>query len=238
LSDIQCFDTLESTNDEMMRQAHAGTTDGKWILAHEQTAGRGRRGREWQSQRGNLFCSTLVRFSAGQFRQAQLSFVASLAVHDVIASYVQGANVKWPNDILCTGRKIAGILLEAHTHASTAGWIVIGIGVNLAHAPQNLERPVTSIALEMGTAPPALIFAEQLASSFVQWRNAWEQVGFEPIRDAWLARAAGVGARVRVDFGSEQLLGMFEDLAPDGALILRLDSGVQRVVHAGEIFEV
>ncbi len=236
--EIQCFDTLGSTNDEMMRQAHEDAPDGHWILAHVQTSGRGRRGSDWLSQRGNLFCSTLVRFSAGQFLHAQVSFVTALAVHEVISNYVPSAHVKWPNDILCTGQKIAGILLEAHMQAHKHGWVVIGIGVNLAHTPQNLARRVTSIAQENGTAPAALVFAGQLAVSFAQWRNAWERGGFEEIRHAWLARATGIGTRIRVDLGAEQLFGVFEDLAQDGALILRLDTGAHRVVHAGEIFEV
>jgi BirA family transcriptional regulator, biotin operon repressor / biotin---[acetyl-CoA-carboxylase] ligase len=238
LIDIQRFETLGSTNDELMRQAHAGAPDGKWIYTDIQTQGRGRQGRQWISTQGNLFCSTLVRLPEQNKALSQLSFVAALAVHDFVAQYIPLTRIKWPNDILCDGQKIAGILLETHTGANASSWVVIGIGINLAQAPSGLERPVTSLKAMTGVAPLLPQSVEFLAHKFQAWRDQWAHNGFDAIRQAWLARATGIGAQVNVRIGQEQHTGIFEGLDGDGALLLRLDSGALRVVHAGEVFEV
>jgi BirA family transcriptional regulator, biotin operon repressor / biotin---[acetyl-CoA-carboxylase] ligase len=235
---IQRFSTLDSTNDELMRQAHTGAPDGKWIYTDIQTQGRGRQGRQWISTEGNLFCSTLVRIAQQNKSLSQLSFVAALAVHDLVAYYIPSARFKWPNDIVCNGQKIAGILLETHTGAHASQWVVIGIGINLAQVPSGLERPVTSIKAITGAAPLLPECMEALVQKFQTRREQWEQTGFETIRQAWLARATGIGAQVSVSVGQEQQTGVFEGLDGEGALLLRLDSGVLRVVHAGEVFEV
>jgi BirA family biotin operon repressor/biotin-[acetyl-CoA-carboxylase] ligase len=135
--------------------------------------------------------------------------------------------IKWPNDILASNAKLAGILLERSGDA-----VVIGFGANLAHHPDGLERPVTSIAALVGTAPDPVLVAAGLADSFAQWLSRWRSDGLEPVRHAWLAAAHPVGTRLSTAEGE----GAFDGLEPSGALRLRLVDGSLRLVHAGDVF--
>lgn len=223
--------TVGSTNDRLLGQA-ADLADGHWVLADRQTAGRGRRGRVWNDGAGNLMASVLVR-AGGPVQQ--LSFVAALALFDalVAAGVPAGARLalKWPNDLLLDGAKLSGILLERAEAA-----LVIGFGVNIASHPDASERPATSLAAA-GFRPIAPIdLLAQLMPAFAQWRAIWAANGFAPVRDAWLARAAGIGDRIAARLGTETLEGRFEGLDADGALALRLDGGQVRAIHAGEVF--
>lgn len=203
------------------------------MRADVQTGGRGRRGRAWTSLPGNLFASMLARPQPGEGPQQQLSFVAAVALADTLETWVepQRLTLKWPNDVLLGGIKLAGILLEGQ-----GGATVIGIGVNLAAHPDDSERPATSLAAA-GIAPPAAdSFVERLAAQFAAVRADWRSHGFASIRRRWLARAAGLGQPLIARLGTETLTGVFEGLADDGALQLRLDNGHLRAVHAGEVF--
>lgn len=221
-----------STNDWIA--AHAvDLPDGQWVRADRQTAGRGRRARAWVSEPGNLYASMLARPRAGEGPAPQLSFVAAVALHDALSGWVapERLTIKWPNDLLLGGVKCAGILLEGEG-ADT----IIGIGVNLAHHPEGTERPATSLAAA-GLGPPTpAAFLDRLAARFAHWRAEWGQWGFPAIRSVWLSRAANVGGRVEARLGVQTLAGRFEDLAEDGALLLRLPDGRLRPIHAGEVF--
>jgi BirA family biotin operon repressor/biotin-[acetyl-CoA-carboxylase] ligase len=219
-----------STNDWLLAQA-GSLLDGHWVIADRQTAGRGRRGRVWNDGSGNFMGSVLVR-ATGDVQQ--LSFVAALALHDALSSLTgqpERFALKWPNDVLLDGVKCSGILLERQGDA-----LVVGIGVNLAHHPADTERPATSLAAAglPVPSPPALL--EPLSAAFERWRSLWQAQGFAPVRDAWLARAAGMGARVVARLGTEAPEGVFDGLAEDGALLLRLHDGQVRAIHAGEVF--
>ncbi len=211
-----------STNDWLLARA-VELPDGHWVIADRQTAGRGRRGRVWNDGAGNLMTSVLVR-SEGAVQQ--LSFVAAVALREAIVASVGDAPIqlalKWPNDLLLDGAKLSGILLERAGDA-----LVIGFGVNLASAPEGA-------AALPGVAPGALQAA--LANSFAAWRQRWAAEGFGPVRTAWLAHAAGIGQRLVARLGDASLEGCFEDLATDGALVLALDDGGRRAIHAGEVF--
>jgi BirA family biotin operon repressor/biotin-[acetyl-CoA-carboxylase] ligase len=164
----------------------------------------------------------------------QLSFVAALALHQALAGCTgQPARfaLKWPNDVLLDGAKCSGILLERQGAA-----LVIGIGVNLAHHPAGTERPAISLAAAGLPVPTPAALLVELAPAFTRWRSLWEVQGFAPIRAAWLARTTGIGTRIVARLGSESPEGRFEGIAEDGALLMRLDDGHVRAIHAGEVF--
>jgi BirA family transcriptional regulator, biotin operon repressor / biotin---[acetyl-CoA-carboxylase] ligase len=241
---LVAFEVIGSTNDEARSLARAGAADGTIVWAKEQTAGRGRRGRTWISPPGNLYASLIVRpVGAEPAHAAQLGFVAALGLGEALSELVgAGARLqlryKWPNDLLLGGRKIAGILLEAETGAGgSLDFVVIGIGVNLVSRPADVEYPAISLAEEghAGIAPAHLLAA--FGRHFALWASRWRAEGFAPVRLAWLARAEGLGDRVRVRLERETLCGRFLDLDDDGALLL-LDAadGRRRRIAAGEVF--
>jgi len=220
-----------STNDWLLERPE--TADESWVRADIQTGGRGRRGRAWVSQPGNLFASVLVKRQLGEGPLQQLSFVAAVALDRALAQCVTPDRLalKWPNDLLLDGLKVSGILLEAQGPAT-----IIGFGVNLVEHPAESERPATSLVGAGLAAPDPSTFCGALAASFATVRAEWRTYGFGGIRAAWLARASGLGHPLEARLGRETLVGRFEDLADDGALLLRLDDGTLRAVHAGEVF--
>lgn len=222
-------DQIDSTNSEARRLAEAGERGPVWITATRQTAGRGRRGRAWEQGDGNL-AATLLIHPTGDF--AQLSFAAALAVAETAESFAPGAaiTVKWPNDVLADGRKLAGILLE-----SGDGWLAVGIGINLASHPDGTEFPATSLA-QLGVAvPSSQDVLTLLAARFAHWYGAWMTNGFETLRTAWLARAGGLGAPIRARLPHETRHGVFVGLDASGALLLN-EQGQVRAITAGEVF--
>ena len=228
------LETVGSTNDWLAAQAD-NAADATWVRADMQTGGRGRRGRAWTSVAGNLFASVLVRPPRGEGASPLLSFVAAIALDAAMREYVPAEllALKWPNDVLLDGTKVAGILLEG-----VAGATIIGFGVNLVGYPEGTERPATSLAAVGVTPPSAAHFAERLMATFADARDRWHTYGFGVIRTAWLARADGVGKRIEARLGSETLTGVFTGLGDDGALHLALDDGTQRRIHAGEVFRI
>jgi BirA family biotin operon repressor/biotin-[acetyl-CoA-carboxylase] ligase len=219
-----------STNDWLLARVDM-LPDGHWVRADRQTAGRGRRGRVWNDGAGNFMGSVLVK-ADGPVQQ--LSFVTALALHDALAGVCGDAarfTLKWPNDVLLDGTKCSGILLERQGAA-----LVIGIGVNLAHHPDGTERPATSLAAAGLPVPTPAALLAALAPAFARWRGVWAADGFAPIRAAWLARASGVGGRIVARLGQESPEGVFAGLGDDGALLLALDDGSVRAIHAGEVF--
>lgn len=231
--DIVELEIVGSTNDWMVERAAAGAPDGLWVRADRQLAGRGRRGRSWASESGNVFATTLVRPQPGEGPPQQLSFVAALALDHVLQWWVphERLALKWPNDVLFDCMKLSGILLE-----SAAGGTVIGFGVNLVHHPDEVERPAISLVGGGIQPPSASEFVARLRDCFAGVRAKWRSHGFEPIREAWLERAAGRGGLLAARLGKETLTGRFDGLAPDGALRLRLVDGSVRAIHAGEVF--
>jgi BirA family biotin operon repressor/biotin-[acetyl-CoA-carboxylase] ligase len=237
------FVEIDSTNEEARRLGEAGEPGPVWITAEVQTAGRGRRGRAWVSPSGNFMGTLFIRPQATPRKAAELSFVAAVAVHDAVASLVPpglrpGLKLKWPNDLLHEGRKCAGILLESSGVAGAElSWLAIGMGLNLAAHPDNMEFPATSLAaLGQGDVTPADALAA-LAAAFDARMTQWRDVqGFAAIREAWLARAAGLGGPITVRLADETFTGTFEGLAPDGALDVRLADGSRRAISAGDVF--
>jgi BirA family biotin operon repressor/biotin-[acetyl-CoA-carboxylase] ligase len=228
-------DTIGSTNAEALRLARAGERGPLWIVAKTQTAGRGRRGRTWVSEPGNLYASLLLTDPAPPERCPELSFVAALALHDAIGGRIPGLAarlvLKWPNDLLIDRNKFAGILVEGEGAA-----VAIGIGVNCVHHPDHTETPATDLASAGVRTSPESLFAPlsgAMAARVAQWNRG---AGFAAVRADWLARAAGVGKPIRVNSGEVELSGLFDGIDEAGRLVLRLADGTIQAVAAGDVF--
>jgi BirA family biotin operon repressor/biotin-[acetyl-CoA-carboxylase] ligase len=237
LTRIEVFEELDSTNEEARRRALAGEAGPLWIVARRQTAGRGRRGRAWTSKTGNLFATGLYQLDTGPARAAQLSFAAALAVGDLAAGVIDPSLVKlkWPNDVLINGRKVAGILLESGSHPNGGLWLGVGIGVNLAHHPDDAERPATDFTCHGASLSPDQA-VDRLAERFQHWLILWQEDGFGLVRESWLSRAWGLGERATARLGDETVDGVFADLGADGSLRLDLKDGSRRFISAGDVF--
>ncbi len=232
------LDETGSTNALAAERALAGERGPIWIAARRQTAGRGRRGREWSALDGNLFTTGLFTIDVGPALAAQLSFAAALAVADVCDIALgdpSRTRVKWPNDVLVDGHKVAGILLESGSAPGGGLWLAVGIGLNVVAAPEAVERPAISLR-DAGGQVEREAALDQLARAFHGRMAAWRQAGFGPIRDAWLARAHGLGDSCLVRLDNESLTGRFSDLGPDGSLQLDLASGERRYISAGDVY--
>lgn len=236
------LDRVSSTNDEARRLAADGAPEYTLIVAREQSAGRGRRGRSWISPPGNLYCSMVLRPTSAPGPAAQLGFAAALALGDAIRG-LGGRNTpvayKWPNDVLLDGAKVAGILPETSGSSESVDWLVIGLGVNVLSAPGETSYAATSIK-DWGLTQ---VGVEALLAAFVgglaEWYERWQDEGFGPLRAAWKSHAHGLNSPIQVKLSENQVLsGRFVDLDLDGALVL--DQGIEpyRRIHAGEIFSL
>ena len=232
----------DSTNAEARRRAEAGELGPLWIGAKRQTAGRGRRGRAWETDTGNLAQTLLITLDKPPLEAAQLTFVASLAVYDLVARYVPPSlvTIKWPNDVLLDGRKVSGILLESGSLGEGRLWLAIGIGVNLKTAPLGTERPATAIADHLSAdhlnAPSFEDGTVALAETFDHWMNQWTGNGFEVVRDAWVKRTPGLFGPCIARLTHETIEGVADGIEPDGSLRLRVADGSVRIVSAGDVF--
>jgi BirA family biotin operon repressor/biotin-[acetyl-CoA-carboxylase] ligase len=224
-----------STSADLLARIAAGepVQEGTWLVADRQNAGRGRQGRGWLDGPGNFMGSTAVRLLPQDPAPASLSFVAALAVYEAVLGHVAmplALQLKWPNDLLLDGAKLAGILLERAGDAA-----VIGVGVNLAWAPEIAGR-ATGHLRRIGPAPDRDAFARDLVISFDRELDRWRQFGLEPILSRWLAAAHPIGSTLAVHSADgAQVSGTFDGLEPDGALRLRLADGSARVIHAGDV---
>lgn len=234
---IELVDQTGSTNADLAAKLRSGEgwAEGKWLVARRQTAGRGRQGREWFDGAGNFMGSSVVVLGEGGPPPASLSFVAALAVRDACATVLSDTGalgLKWPNDVLLGGGKLSGILLEM-----VRGHIVVGIGVNLARAPQVEGRKTAALA-DVTAPPPLEDFAASLAAAFDKRLAAWRTYGLAATLYAFIgASIHAQGSPVTVhDTDGSVLSGTFAGLEEsDGALRLRLADGRERVIRAGDI---
>lgn len=232
------FDEIDSTNAEGLRRALAGDRGPTWILAHAQRAGRGRSGRAWATEPGNLFASLVVSVDAPPATAGQLSLVAGIAVVDAIsrAGSVAGLRLKWPNDILVGAAKVGGILVESTSRPSQPGLVaVIGIGLNLAAAPQDLGRTATFLAHHGLSLSPrdALCFLAQTMNERISNWNGGE--GFAAVRADWLERAGPIGEALSVNAAQGSTSGTFAGLSDDGALLVDVPDGRQLSFSFGDV---
>lgn len=239
---LVAYDHIESTNEEAKRLALDNAPHGTIVLARSQEAGRGRRGREWVSKPGNLFCSFIVRPDCPLSEAAQLSFVMAISVANALVKLLSenGAapivQCKWPNDILIDGKKVAGILLETATGSqSKLEGIVAGVGINLQHFPAETKFPATSLSEQGAPSMTVSAVLEIVCDLFDKWYAIWRTEGFQTIRLAWLDKAYGLGTPVSAQLASETVSGLFETLDPQGAMILA-DNGTRRHIAAGDVY--
>ncbi|PKP80984.1 MAG: biotin--[acetyl-CoA-carboxylase] ligase [Alphaproteobacteria bacterium HGW-Alphaproteobacteria-2] len=237
------LESVDSTMAEAARRAVAGAAGPLWIMAREQVAARGRRGRVWENPVGNFAATLLMRPPESPVQAGLRSFTAALALYDALAGLSGRADLltlKWPNDVLLAGGKVAGILLESAGQGGAMSHLAIGFGVNLAAAPppEALEAgafaPVSVLeATGVRVAPEVLLDA--LAAAFDGWEQRLAAYGFAPVRRAWLARAARLGETITARMARETLTGIFETVDETGALVLSTRDG-RRVIPAADVF--
>ncbi|MEJ0012936.1 MAG: biotin--[acetyl-CoA-carboxylase] ligase [Bauldia sp.] len=237
----EAHDTLPSTSAEAFAKARAGDAGNLWITAGEQSAGRGRRGRSWSTDRGNLAASLLLIDPAPAAVAATVSFVAGVALHQAVIDVAGPAladrlALKWPNDLLLDREKVSGILIEGEKLA-TGFAVVVGIGVNcVAHPEITGAYPATDFAARGIAVEADALFAAlavRMASELARWDRG---AGFAQTRSAWLARSGGLGEAIRVNLADRTVDGRFADLDDAGRLILLRADGRRETISAGDVF--
>ncbi len=232
-------EVLTSTNAEALTLSRQGERGPLWVTAGRQSAGRGRRGRTWVSEKGNFFGSLLLTDPAPPEHWPQLSFVAALAIHDAVSELAPELKsqlaIKWPNDLLLSGKKFAGILIEGESTADGRGAVAVGIGVNCTSHPKDTDYPATDLGAAGSKLTPESLFGAlsiKMLGRLAQW-NQGEH--FSTIRADWLARASGVGEAVRVRLADHEASGQFETLDDDGRLVLLAPDGGRETIAAGDL---
>ncbi|MBO6918058.1 MAG: biotin--[acetyl-CoA-carboxylase] ligase [Rhizobiaceae bacterium] len=231
---------VSSTNDYCLQHARNGAASGLWITAERQLGGRGRRGRQWVSEKGNLYASLLLNNPARNENIGTLPLVAALAanfaIRKVLPVSMARSQIKWPNDILIDGAKVCGILLESEVNSQDQLSIVIGIGINISHHPdQALYRTTSLNALGLSISPQDLFAHLFEAMKYVL--ALWDEGrGLAAIRDLWLENAAGIDEDIKINLPNEVLYGRFIGLSEDCNLILRQEDGDEIKIAAGDVF--
>jgi BirA family biotin operon repressor/biotin-[acetyl-CoA-carboxylase] ligase len=229
--------SVGSTNDEALALARAGESQRVWVVADQQERGRGRSGRSWSSPPGNLYASLLLVDPCEPARAPQLGFVAGVALHRAVSEAVPYGvphlALKWPNDLLRDGAKVAGILVEGVSQGAGSLAAVIGLGVNLVSHPDGQSYPAADLA---DTKLDVATLFETLSRSMAETLALWDRgAGFRRVREAWVARAGGIGGEIEVRRSSGSLRGIFRDIDADGRLILDRDGQVVSI-EAGDVF--
>jgi BirA family transcriptional regulator, biotin operon repressor / biotin---[acetyl-CoA-carboxylase] ligase len=236
---LHCHDALPSTNDLAKELAEQGAVHGEVVIAETQTAGRGRRGRAWVSPPGkNLYLSVVLRPELPPQRATELTLLASVAACETLREAGIEAVIKWPNDLLAGGRKIAGILTEMAAEPDRVHWVVVGLGINLNAGaedfPPDLRDEATSAALVRGAVLPRALFTAALLARLEEWLERHALEGFAPVRETWRALSGTLGRQVLIATGEAKLTGIAEDIDETGALLVRGPLGVERVT-AGDV---
>jgi BirA family biotin operon repressor/biotin-[acetyl-CoA-carboxylase] ligase len=250
---LRGYDSIGSTNSEAIAAAMAGDAGGIWFAARQQTAGRGRRGRQWESPSGNLAATLLIVPDADPTLAATLGFVAGVSLNRALSQILPGSMVKigidgadalggnsrialkWPNDVLADGAKLAGILLEASKLPDGRHAVAIGFGVNAVAAPKGLPYPATSLG-DLGVERSAEDVFEALSDAWVECFGLWNDGhGIGDVLKHWRASAAGIGAPVAVNQDGEVLRGIFETIDDAGRLIVRADDNRRIAITAGDV---
>lgn len=237
-TDRVILDETDSTMAEAARRA-AGLARPTWIMARRQTAARGRRGRTWSNPEGNFAATLVLRPDGGPAEAALRSFAAANALFEALSLRVDRTllSLKWPNDVLLNGGKVAGILLESAGTGARVDWLAIGFGVNLARAPEAAGTEFRPVSLEgeggRPTAPEELL--SLLASNMATEERLFRDMGFAPIRRNWLRHAARLGETITARTARGETSGVFETVDEDGQLVLRTGAGQVRI-PAAEVF--
>jgi BirA family biotin operon repressor/biotin-[acetyl-CoA-carboxylase] ligase len=235
---IEQHETLESTQDMLKLRAVSGAPEGLVIQAQQQTAGRGRHGREWVSpQAGNLYMSFLLRPDCAVAHIGQLAFVTALALARAVSRRLENPDqlrLKWPNDALLEGRKCAGILIDVEqTPQQKIDWVVVGMGVNVAYAPVQIGACLKDFSAGDFTLDE---LRDDILQEFAAVYTLWNASGFAPVRSEWLALAHKRGDPLRVRIAEQEYQGSFYDVDERGALILQDNERRLRTITAGDVF--
>lgn len=240
-SRLRCLDETDSTNLQACRLGDEGAEDGLVVIADRQSAGKGRMGRLWESPEGvNLYISILLRPAILPFEAPKLTFLSAVAVCRAIQKCTDlQPTVKWPNDVLLNGAKVAGLLNEMSSETDRVNYVVLGIGVNLNmrsdQFPEDLRYPATSLALELGESVSRLDFTRVLLQEIDELYLTYLEQGSEPIMSEWTQLCDMVGQIVRVDCNDVQIEGVMSGLGEDGALLVRTVAGKLENVYAGDV---
>ena len=231
-----------STNADAFKLAENGAIEGTVVLADSQSGGKGRRGRVWASPAGvNLYCSVVLRPDIMPYEAPQLTFISAVAVARAIELTTSlTAEIKWPNDLLISGKKVAGLLNEMSAETDGINFVILGIGVNLNMAtgqfPDDLRHPATSLFLESGSVVDRSRFAGTMLNELDRLYTDFLAHGFGPVREEWQRRCNANGRRVLVnDSGTECTGGQFVGIDTDGALLLRADDDVLHRITCGDV---
>ncbi|MDM7851465.1 biotin--[acetyl-CoA-carboxylase] ligase [Pseudochrobactrum kiredjianiae] len=234
------FEHIGSTNAEALANAQTGEAGSVWYVTKDQRSGRGRRGREWSTQTGNLAATLLLVHDYPLELAATLSFVAGLSLVEAVEQLLPDTptrfQLKWPNDVLADGAKLSGILLESSLLKDERKALVIGIGVNVLHSPEGVPYAVSNLkanGYSQGAEQLLEALAERFAVNFALWNDGQ---GLETIRTHWLRHAARLGEIIRVQSGGEMLEGTFSSIDSQGHLVLSLPQGRKKTISAGEVF--
>lgn len=233
------YPVIGSTNDEVKALFMKGSGEGTVVRAERQTAGRGRRGRQWISEPGNLYCSLILCPKCPLSQVSQLSFVIALAVGNAILPFLTKPELlsyKWPNDLLLQKGKVAGILIETESErGQLAEACVIGIGVNLNVIPDHPVYPVTALNNHTKSKLSRDILFFELLEQIKNQYYLWQKGGFEPIRNAWMERAYNLGHKMAITVGNNQISGQFVGLSPEGAFLLKEENGFMHKIVSAEV---
>lgn len=238
---IICFPATDSTNLDAFKLAEEGAEEGTVVIADGQRCGKGRLGREWASPTGvNLYCSVVFRPSIMPATAYQLTFLSAVAVARAVERSVHlSPQIKWPNDILINGKKIAGLLNEMSAETEKVNFVVLGIGVNLnmrrEQFPNGLRHPASSLFLETGREVDRVSFTQILLAELDLLYALYLQEGDGPIRKEWLDRCDMIGRVVKASSGDSVLTGTVTGIDDTGALLVRLASGAEEKVHSGDV---
>jgi BirA family transcriptional regulator, biotin operon repressor / biotin---[acetyl-CoA-carboxylase] ligase len=230
-----------STNIDAFRLAEAGAQEGTVVIADRQTSGKGRLGRQWVSPGGvNLYCSVVLRPPLMPYEAPQLTFLSAVAVAKAIEITTDlKPTIKWPNDILLDGSKVAGLLNEMSAETDRVGFVILGIGVNLNMSqeqfPDDLRHPATSVAIRRGSPVARIRFVAVLLAELDRAYTDFLAGGFKVLREEWERRCNAYGRQVQVDMGSSRLEGAFAGIDQDGAMLVRLPDGRQERILSGDV---
>ncbi|WP_434732594.1 biotin--[acetyl-CoA-carboxylase] ligase [Wolbachia endosymbiont of Zygogramma bicolorata] len=228
---IHHYKEVSSTNEEALDLIDKGISNETVIIADKQTEGRGRTGKSWISPEGNLYASLIINQETDVSKLTELTFVTALAVGNTLLSFISDSNVqhKWPNDILIDGKKISGILLEKR---SNSNWLIIGIGINVNHAP----LPGTTCISNYGESVSNIDLLKELIINFNKLRKQWLFDGFYAIREMWLKKAFKMNKQISVKLADKLYEGIFADIDKSGKLVLQQKDGSLIYFDAGELF--
>ena len=237
---IHFHETVGSTNELAFRMAHDGAEHGEVVVAEQQTAGKGRRGRAWISPPGlNLYFSAILRPELPPQRAPELTLVAAVALTEVLREAGVDASIKWPNDVQIDGLKVAGILTELSAEPERVHFVVLGVGVNLnarsEHFPEELRSTATSLALVRGQRVPRALFAAALWNRLEEWLDLHLETGFGAVRQRWKELSSTLGQDVLVRTDRQEFQGLAEDIDTSGALLVRTEDGSVERVLAGDV---